>query len=176
MESVYFGAGCFWCVEAVFLRLNGVTEVVSGYMGGHIKNPSYREVCTGSTGHAEVIKVIFDPLVIPFNTLLDVFWTSHDPTTLNRQGADKGTQYRSAIFYTTESQKNDAEKSKSHVATQYWNDPIVTELKPAEVFYLAEDYHQHFYDNNPEQSYCAIVIPPKISKLQQKFSHLLKHN
>ena len=114
MESVYFGAGCFWCVEAVFLRLNGVTEVVSGYMGGHIKNPSYREVCTGSTGHAEVIKVIFDPLVIPFNTLLDVFWTTHDPTTLNRQGADKGTQYRSAIFYTTESQKM-MQKSLNHM-------------------------------------------------------------
>ncbi len=176
METVYFGAGCFWCVEAVFLRLIGVNDVVSGYMGGHIKNPSYREVCTGSTGHAEVIKVVFDPLVIPFNTLLDVFWTSHDPTTLNRQGADKGTQYRSAIFYTTENQKNDAEMSKLNVATQYWNDPIVTEIRTADVFYIAEDYHQHFYDNNPEQPYCSLVIPPKISKLQQKFSHLLKNN
>jgi len=176
METVYFGAGCFWCVEAVFFRLKGVDQVISGYMGGHIKNPAYREVCDGNTGHAEVIKVVFNPMIIPFNTLLDVFWTTHDPTTLNRQGADKGTQYRSAIFFTSENQKNEAELSKSNVATQYWNDPIITEINPADVFYVAEEYHQHFYENNPEQSYCSIVIPPKISKLQKRFSHLLKLN
>lgn len=174
METVYFGAGCFWCVEAVFLSLKGVDEVVSGYMGGHIKNPAYREVCTGNTGHAEVIKVIYNPNVISFRTLLDVFWTTHDPTTLNRQGADKGTQYRSVVFYTDENQKNDAEWSKEYVAPQYWNDEIVTEISPADIFYVAEDYHQHFYENNPDQSYCSVVIPPKISKLRQKFSHLLK--
>ncbi len=176
METVYFGAGCFWCVEAVFFRLKGVDQVISGYMGGHIKNPAYREVCDGNTGHAEVIKVVFNPMIIPFNTLLDVFWTTHDPTTLNRQGADKGTQYRSAIFFTSENQKNEAELSKSNVATQYWNDPIITEINPADVFYVAEEYHQHFYENNPEQSYCSIVIPPKISKLQKRYSHLLKLN
>lgn len=176
MQTVYLGAGCFWCVEAVFDRLLGVSEVKSGYMGGNIKNPSYREVCTGNTGHAEVIKVEFDDSIIDFKTLLDVFWTTHDPTTLNRQGADKGTQYRSAIFYTHESQKNEAESSKSTIATKYWNDPIVTEISPATVFYPAEEYHQQFYENNPDQTYCSIVIPPKITKLKQKFSHLLKTN
>ena len=176
MQTVYLGAGCFWCVEAVFDRLLGVSEVKSGYMGGNIKNPSYREVCTGNTGHAEVIKVEFDDSIIDFKTLLDVFWTTHDPTTLNRQGADKGTQYRSAIFYTHESQKNEAESSKSTIATKYWNDPIVTEISPATVFYPAEKYHQQFYENNPDQTYCSIVIPPKIAKLKQKFSHLLKTN
>ena len=176
MQTVYLGAGCFWCVEAVFDRLLGVSEVKSGYMGGNIKNPSYREVCTGNTGHAEVIKVEFDDSIIDFKTLLDVFWTTHDPTTLNRQGADKGTQYRSAIFYTHESQKNEAESSKSTIATKYWNDPIVTEISPATVFYPAEEYHQQFYENNPDQTYCSIVIPPKIAKLKQKFSHLLKTN
>jgi len=176
MQTVYLGAGCFWCVEAVFDRLLGVSEVKSGYMGGNIKNPSYREVCTGNTGHAEVIKVEFDDSIIDFKTLLDVFWTTHDPTTLNRQGADKGTQYRSAIFYTHESQKNEAESSKSTIATKFWNDLIVTEISPATVFYPAEDYHQQFYENNPDQTYCSIVIPPKIAKLKQKFSHLLKTN
>ena len=176
MQTVYLGAGCFWCVEAVFDRLLGVSEVKSGYMGGNIKNPSYREVCTGNTGPAEVIKVEFDDSIIDFKTLLDVFWTTHDPTTLNRQGADKGTQYRSAIFYTHESQKNEAESSKSTIATKFWNDLIVTEISPATVFYPAEDYHQQFYENNPDQTYCSIVIPPKIAKLKQKFSHLLKTN
>lgn len=174
METVYLGAGCFWCVEAVFQKLKGVVSVASGYMGGHIKNPAYREVCNGTTGHAEVIEVVYDPSVISFDTLLEVFWTTHDPTTLNRQGADRGTQYRSAIFYTTDNQKDISMDSKTNVASTLWNDPIVTEIVPADVFYKAEDYHQNYFETNPEQSYCAIVIPPKINKLKQKFSQLIK--
>lgn len=174
METVYLGAGCFWCVEAVFDRLKGVSEVVSGYMGGHVKNPSYREVCNGTTGHAEVIKVSFDKDIINFVDILKVFWTTHDPTTLNRQGADRGTQYRSAIFYTTEEQKNSSVDLKNSFANTIWDEPIVTEILPAGIFYIAEDYHQDYYQNNPDQGYCSIVIPPKISKLRSKFSHLLK--
>jgi len=174
MERVYLGAGCFWCVEAVFQKLRGVSSVVSGYMGGHVKNPAYREVCNGTTGHAEVIEVVYDPSLITFDTLLEVFWTTHDPTTLNRQGADRGTQYRSAIFYTTDSQRDIAVDSKGNVATTIWNDPIVTEIVPADAFYKAEDYHQNYFETNPAQSYCAIVIPPKINKLKQKFSQLIK--
>lgn len=174
METIYLGAGCFWCVEAVFDRLKGIEKVISGYMGGHIKNPSYREVCNGTTGHAEVIKVNYDPAIISLDAILDVFWTTDDPTTLNRQGADRGTQYRSAIFYSSDSQKDRAEWSMRHVATQYWDDPIVTEITAATVFYAAEDYHQDYYSQNPDQTYCSIVIPPKISKLTQKFAHLLK--
>jgi len=173
-ETVYFGAGCFWCVEAVFTALKGVSGVMSGYMGGHVKNPSYREVCLGTTGHAEVIRVDFDPSVISFRDLLRVFWVTHDPTTLNRQGADKGTQYRSAVFYTNEPQREAAQESKVDEAALIWSDPIVTEITPAGTFYVAEDYHQDFYANNPEQAYCAVVIPPKIAKLRQKFQHLLK--
>lgn len=173
-ETVYFGAGCFWCVEAVFTALKGVSGVMSGYMGGHVKNPSYREVCLGTTGHAEVIRVDFDPSVISFRDLLRVFWVTHDPTTLNRQGADKGTQYRSAVFYTNEPQREAAQESKVDEAALIWSDPIVTEITPAGTFYVAEDYHQDFYANNPEQAYCAVVIPPKIAKLKQKFQHLLK--
>lgn len=174
VETIYLGAGCFWCVEAVFDKLNGVHKVVSGYMGGHVKNPCYREVCNGTTGHAEVIKVDFDAEIISLETLLEVFWTTHDPTTLNRQGADRGTQYRSAIFYTSDVQKEKAIWSKSNVANTYWDDTIVTEITLADVFYPAEDYHQDYYNLNPNQTYCSIVIPPKINKLKQKFSHLLK--
>lgn len=174
VETIYLGAGCFWCVEAVFDRLKGVHNVVSGYMGGHIKNPCYREVCNGTTGHAEVIKVDFDAEVISLKTILDVFWTTHDPTTLNRQGADKGTQYRSAIFYNSEEQRDLALWSKVNVGATYWDDPIVTEIKKADVFYPAEEYHQDYYNLNPDQTYCSIVIPPKLNKLKQKFSHLLK--
>lgn len=174
METVYFGAGCFWCVEAVFDRLKGVNEVESGYMGGHVDNPSYREVCNGTTGHAEVVKLVFDPDVISFDDILQVFWTTHDPTTLNRQGADKGTQYRSAIFYTTEDQKITSLDSKASFATIVWNEPILTEVTPASKYYKAENYHQDYYSNNPDQGYCAMVIPPKISKLRAKFLHLLK--
>lgn len=173
-ETVYFGAGCFWCVEAVFTAIKGVSGVMSGYMGGHVKNPSYREVCLGTTGHAEVIRVDFDPSVISFRDLLRVFWVTHDPTTLNRQGADKGTQYRSAVFYTNEPQREASQESKVDEAALIWSDPIVTEITPAGTFYVAEDYHQDFYANNPEQAYCAVVIPPKIAKLRQKFQHLLK--
>jgi len=175
METVYLGAGCFWCVEAVFQKLKGVDTVVSGYMGGHIKNPAYREVCAGTTGHAEVIKVEFDPSVLSFEKLLEVFWTTHDPTTLNRQGGDRGTQYRSAIFYTSEEQRLKAEWSKGNVATQIWNDPIVTEITGESPFYTAEDYHQNYYISNPNQSYCSIVIPPKIQKLKQKFGEYVQN-
>ncbi|MFZ1750393.1 MAG: peptide-methionine (S)-S-oxide reductase MsrA [Saprospiraceae bacterium] len=173
METIYLGAGCFWCVEAVFVRLKGVQSVDSGYMGGHIKNPAYREVCNGTTGHAEVIKIDFDPAIISLATILEVFWTTHDPTTLNRQGADRGTQYRSAIFYTDDRQKEIAEHSKINVATPLWDDPIVTEITPADIYYKAEAYHQEYYANNPNQQYCSIVIPPKLAKLHQKFNHLL---
>ncbi len=174
METIYLGAGCFWCVEAVFQRLQGVVSVASGYMGGHIKNPAYREVCTGMTGHAEVIEVVFDPNVISLSTLLQVFWTTHDPTTLNRQGADRGTQYRSGIFYTTENQKDIAIESRDNIASTLWEDPIVTEISKAGAFYKAEGTHQNYYESNTEQSYCTFVISPKINKLKQKFSHLLK--
>ena len=139
MDVIYFGAGCFWCVEAVFERLNGVSDVVSGYMGGHVKNPAYREVCNGTTGHAEVVKIEYLSEIISYEDLLRIFWTTHDPTTLNRQGADRGTQYRSAIFYTTEVQRIASLESKSNYATEMWQDPIVTEIKPAGDFYLAEN-------------------------------------
>lgn len=174
METIYFGAGCFWCVEAVFIRLKGVITVTSGYMGGHVENPAYREVCNGTTGHAEVIQVVFDPEIIAFNDLLKVFWTTHDPTTLNRQGGDRGTQYRSAIFYSNELQRLASIDSRSTFATELWEDSIVTEISVADTFYTAEDYHQDYYMNNPDQGYCSVVIPPKISKLKSKFSHLLK--
>lgn len=174
VETVYLGAGCFWCVEAIFEKLKGVNSVVSGYMGGHVKNPCYREVCSGTTGHAEVVKVDFDPAIIVFEELLDVFWTTHDPTTINRQGADRGTQYRSSIFYTSDTQKEKALWSRANVANTYWDDPIVTEILPADEFYRAEDYHQNFYKLNPTQTYCSIVIPPKIDKLKSKFNHLIK--
>ncbi|MBK9734618.1 MAG: peptide-methionine (S)-S-oxide reductase MsrA [Saprospiraceae bacterium] len=173
METVYLGAGCFWCVEAIFQNLKGVISVSSGYMGGHIKNPAYREVCNGTTGHAEVIEVIFDSAIIDFDKILEVFWASHDPTTLNRQGADTGTQYRSVIFYTTELQKNKAEASKSDMAIQIWSNPIVTEITSASVYYKAEAYHQNYFNNNENQSYCAIVINPKLKKFRERYAHLI---
>ena len=144
-EIATFGAGCFWCVEAVFQELKGVLKVESGYMGGAIPNPTYREVCTGTTGHAEVTRITFDPTIISYEELLEVLWTTHDPTTLNRQGADAGTQYRSAIFYHSDEQKSKAEKSKKEVATTIWDSPIVTEIVPADTFYPAEEYHQDYY-------------------------------
>jgi peptide-methionine (S)-S-oxide reductase len=176
MEVIYLGAGCFWCVEAVFSMLKGVVSVTSGYMGGHIKNPSYREVCQGTTGHAEVIKVEYNPLEIKVEDIFKVFWTTHDPTTINRQGADRGSQYRSAIFYTTPSQKMMAEDLKENFAKNIWEAPIVTEIKESTSFYPAEDYHQSFFHKNPDQAYCTITIPPKINKVKNKFSHLLKSN
>ena len=163
-EIATVGGGCFWCMEAVFERLPGVISVKSGFSGGHTENPSYREVCTGTTGHAEVIQITFDPVKISYNKILDVFWQAHDPTTLNRQGADEGTQYRSIILYHGEKQKLEAEKSKLQ-AQGHHKSPIVTEIVPFEKFYPAEDYHQGYYDANSQQPYCQLVITPKLQKL-----------
>ena len=173
-EIATFGAGCFWCVEAVFQELKGVMKVESGYMGGTTDNPTYREVCSGETGHAEVTRITFDPSVIKYEELLEVLWTSHDPTTLNRQGADVGTQYRSAIFYYSDEQRQKAEKSKSDVATAIWDKPIVTEIVPASTFYPAEEYHQDYFANNPNAGYCRIVIAPKVEKVRHTFTDKLK--
>ena len=159
-----FGAGCFWCVEAVFERLPGVNSVTSGYSNGHDPDPDYKKVCTGGTGHAEVVRIEFDPAVISFAKLLDVFWRAHDPTTLNQQGADRGTQYRSGIYFHDEAQREIAEKSKAEAA-DLWEAPIVTEIAPLENYHPAEDYHQDFYRNNPGNPYCLISIPPKLKKL-----------
>ena len=173
-EVATFGAGCFWCVEAVFQELNGVLKVESGYMGGSLNDPTYRDVCSGTTGHAEVARVTFDPSVITYEELLEVLWTTHDPTTLNRQGADAGTQYRSAIFYYDDIQKQKAETSKAKVAPTIWDRPIVTEIVPASKFYPAEAYHQDYYANNPNAGYCQIVINPKIEKVRIKYKDKLK--
>lgn len=173
-EIATFGAGCFWCVEAVFQELKGVLKVESGYMGGAIPNPTYREVCTGTTGHAEVTRITFDPTVISYEELLEVLWTTHDPTTLNRQGADAGTQYRSAIFYHSDEQKSKAEKSKKDVATTIWDSPIVTEIVAADTFYPAEEYHQDYYALNPNAGYCRAVISPKVAKVRATFTDKLK--
>lgn len=174
-EIATLGAGCFWCVEAVFQSLDGVISVESGYSGGSTKNPSYREVCGGRTGHAEVVHIVFDPEIISFAELLEVFWRTHDPTTLNRQGADVGTQYRSVIFYHTPEQKAIAEKSKKDAnAAGLWPNPIVTEIAPFTRFYKAEEYHQNYYRDNPNQPYCRVVIDPKISKLRKQFADKLR--
>ena len=174
LETATLGAGCFWCVEAVFLELKGVHEVVSGYTGGAVKNPSYQQVCTGMTGHAEVVQITFDPGVVSFSDLLYVFWRTHDPTTLNRQGADVGTQYRSAIFYHNEKQKIAAESSKRETdAEELWQNPIVTEIVPAADFYAAEEYHQNYFALNSYQPYCQIVINPKLQKLREEFGDKL---
>ena len=172
-ETITLGAGCFWCVEAVFENLKGVHSAVSGYMGGSIKNPSYREVCTGRTGHAEVVQVHYDPAVISTATLLEVFFATHDPTTLNRQGADAGTQYRSAIFFHSEVQEQEAKDAITR-ATRDWQHAIVTEVTQASAFYKAEDYHQAYYEQNGEAPYCRAVILPKMRKLNTGFQHLLK--
>ncbi len=172
-ETATLAAGCFWCVEAVFVRLRGVAGVVSGYAGGTVENPTYEEVCTGRTGHAEAIQITFDPEVISFGEILEVFWRSHDPTTLNRQGADHGTQYRSAIFCHDERQREIALASKRE-AQALWPDPVVTEIVPFTGFYRAEGYHQEFYRYNREQPYCRIVIAPKIAKLEKEFAPRLK--
>lgn len=175
IETATFGAGCFWCVEAIFQDLKGVHSVKSGYSGGHVKNPSYKEVCTGSTGHAEVTQIEFDPSVISFEDLLYVFWRTHDPTTMNRQGADVGTQYRSVIFYHSEKQKEIAEKSKKETdASDLYSDPIVTQIEPFTNYYPAEDYHQDYYNLNPNQPYCRLVIDPKVQKFKKKFKDKLK--
>lgn len=164
LETATFGAGCFWCVEAVFESLDGVKAVESGYMGGKTEDPTYREVSSGETGHAEVTRVYFDPGVISYETLLDWLWRSHDPTTLNRQGADVGTQYRSAVFYHSEEQRKVAEASKA-AAQSMFDSPIVTEISPASTFYVAEDYHQDYYKQNKSAPYCQMVIRPKLKKL-----------
>lgn len=171
LETITLGAGCFWCTEAVFQRLKGVEKVESGYSGGKISNPTYKEVVSGLTGHAEVIQVTFDPSAISLEKILEVFWKTHDPTTLNRQGADVGTQYRSAIFYHNEAQLNTATKLKTLLnAEKIWNKPIVTEITKFEKFYKAEDYHQNYYNNNPNQGYCQFVIVPKLEKFEKLFS------
>jgi peptide-methionine (S)-S-oxide reductase len=166
-ERATFGGGCFWCLEAVFERLNGVVAATSGYAGGQKDDPTYKEVCSGKTGHAEVIQIEFEPGKISFSQLLEVFWAAHDPTTLNRQGADVGTQYRSVIYYQNEAQRVAAEKSKTEAQTQFI-DPIVSEIQPLTRFYPAEGYHQDYYRNNESQPYCQAVIRPKLEKLKKK--------
>jgi peptide-methionine (S)-S-oxide reductase len=174
-DTATFGAGCFWCVEAIFQQLIGVEDVVSGYSGGHIKNPTYKEVCTGTTGHAEVCQIKYDPAVISYEDLLEVFWSVHNPTTLNRQGGDIGTQYRSAIFYHNDTQKSLAEAYKARLDSEnIWEDPVVTEIVPFEAFYTAEDYHQEYYFENTSQPYCSMVITPKVEKFRKVFKTKLK--
>lgn len=166
-DKATFGAGCFWCVEAVFERIDGVISVVAGYAGGTKQNPTYEEVCTGKTGHAEVAQITYDPAKTSYERLLDVFWEAHDPTTLDRQGADVGTQYRSVIFYHNEKQKAAAEKSKNE-AQKKFRDHIVTEIQPLTQFYEAENYHQDYFRNNPNAPYCRFVIKPKLDKLKHR--------
>lgn len=174
-EIAIFGNGCFWCTEAIFMQLKGVESVLPGYSGGKIKNPSYKEVCTGNTGHAEVIQIIFDPNTISFRELLEVFFYTHDPTTLNRQGNDVGTQYRSAIFYNSKNQKDDAELIIRQLeAERVYDRRIVTEITAFDVFYPAEDYHQNYYNNNKDQPYCRAVINPKLDKFVKKYQAKLK--
>lgn len=172
-EVATLGGGCFWCVEAVFQDLKGVLQVESGYSGGHVDNPSYREICNGTTGHAEVIRVTFDPGVITFREILEIFFSFHDPTTLNRQGNDAGTQYRSAIFYHSPGQKADAEEIKKS-EQENWSDTIVTEITPFVKYYKAEDYHQNYYKEHQSQPYCSVVISPKVRKLREKYRDKLK--
>ena len=175
-ETATFANGCFWCTEAIFEELKGVKNATSGYAGGTSENPTYKEVCSGTTGHAECLQIIYDPAVISFDELLEVFWETHDPTTLNRQGADAGTQYRSAVFYHSEEQKQKAEKYKAELdKSGAFNKPIVTEITPAGKFYPAENYHQQYYENNENLNpYCKIVIRPKLDKFRKVFKDMLK--
>lgn len=174
-EVATLGGGCFWCTEAVFTELKGVEKVESGYSGGTLQNPTYQEVCSGRTGHAEVVQVTFDPNVISYEELLKIFFTAHDPTTPNRQGADVGTQYRSIILYHNEQQRLTAEKVIREVAAEgIWNAPIVTKLEPFTAFYKAEPYHQEYFKNNPRQPYCQLVIAPKVRKFREHYSNRLK--
>ncbi|NBP68387.1 MAG: peptide-methionine (S)-S-oxide reductase [Cytophagia bacterium] len=175
VEVATFGNGCFWCTEAIFQRVEGVEKVVSGYIGGSVKNPTYKEVCTGLTGHAEAIEITFDPRKISFTELLEIFWQTHDPTTLNRQGADVGTQYRSAVFYHSDIQKKLAEEYKQKLnASGAFDKPIVTEITQASVFYPAENYHQNYYNLNGKAPYCAYVIAPKLEKFEKVFGKKIK--
>jgi peptide-methionine (S)-S-oxide reductase len=175
IKRIYLGAGCFWCVEAVFQNLKGVLSVKSGYMGGQTDNPTYKDICTGTTGHAEVILVEYDESHIPIDVLMEIFWSTHDPTTPNQQGADKGTQYRSCIYYTDETQLEAALRTRDEIAAQLYKDAIVTEIKAAEKFYPAEDYHQNYYSNNQYQPYCAYVITPKLVKLIKNYKEHLQN-
>lgn len=175
IEIATLAGGCFWCLEAVYDQLKGVVDVVSGYMGGHAVNPSYEAVCTGRTGHAEVVQVKYDASQVTFQDLLDVFFTIHDPTTLNRQGADVGTQYRSAVFYHTPEQKRITDETIQRLNAQgLWRDPIVTEVTEAADFYVAEDYHQEYFARNPYQGYCQVVVAPKVAKFRKVYLERLK--
>lgn len=177
MDTATLGAGCFWCVEAVFQQLEGVESVVSGYAGGFVKNPAYKEVCNGTTGHAEVAQIIFDPSKISYEELLEVFWQTHDPTTLNRQGNDVGSQYRSSVFYHSDEQKEKAEFYKAKLnESGAFQSPIVTEIVEINNYYPAEDYHQNYYNDNSSQPYCAYVVKPKVEKVRKAFAEKLKKN
>jgi peptide-methionine (S)-S-oxide reductase len=173
-ETAVFGGGCYWCTEAIYQMLPGVKSVASGFAGGAKENPTYKEVCAGTTGHAEVIQIEYDPKVISYEKLLDTFWEAHDPTTLNRQGNDVGTQYRSIVLYKTEAEKAAAEKSKA-AAQKNFNSPIVTEIVPLKKFWKAEDYHQNYYRTNPNEGYCRMVIRPKVEKFEKKLKASDKH-
>jgi len=174
-QTAVFGGGCFWCIEAVFQRLTGVTKVESGYMGGHVDNPTYRQVCGGGTGHVEIVRVTFNPQQISYRDLLEVFFTVHDPTTLNRQGNDTGEQYRSVIFYENEEQHRIAEEMIAELtAAKAFSEPIVTAIEPASRFYKAEDYHQNYYNENSRQPYCMFVISPKLAKFETKFGEKMR--
>ena len=174
-EIATLGGGCFWCLEAVFDKLNGVISVESGYTGGQTTHPTYEDICTGTTGHAEVVRISFDSAVISFQEILDVFFTIHDPTTLNRQGNDRGTQYRSVIYYHSPAQKEAAEKMVAELnKTNEWDSPLVTEVTPAVTFYPAEDYHQEYFEHHPQQPYCMAVVAPKVVKASKKFAEKLK--
>jgi len=175
LQEATFGGGCFWCTEAVFLDVKGVTKVVSGYSGGTVKNPSYKEVCPGLTGHAEATRITFDPKLVSYADLLEIFWNTHDPTTLNRQGADEGTQYRSVIFYHNDEQRKTAEEYKAQLeASHTYKNKIVTEISPLTNFYPAEDYHQNYFALNGNQPYCQYVIRPKVDKFKKQFKNKLK--
>lgn len=175
LDTATFGAGCFWCIEAVFQEVKGVVSVTSGYTGGTTKNPTYEEICTGRTGHAEVARIVFDTTLVSFDELLEIFWQTHDPTTLNQQGNDVGTQYRSAVFYHNEEQRSKAEHYKKQLdASGAWDKPLVTEITPLGEFYPAENYHQNYYRNNPNQGYCRYVIQPKMEKFRKVFKDKLK--
>ncbi len=174
-EVITLGGGCFWCMDAVFTNVRGVEQVVSGYSGGAAANPTYEDVCTGTTGHAEVVQITFDPSVVPLRALLRVFFTLHDPTTRDRQGNDVGAQYRSVVLYRNEAQRRAAEDVIREIeSSKVWDDEIVTELKPFERFYTAEDYHQDYYGKNPSQPYCVAVIKPKVAKLRKTYLEMLK--
>ncbi len=177
LEQATFGAGCFWCVEAIYELVEGIEHVESGYSGGHVENPSYRQVTTGRTGHVEVARIYYDPEVISYEQLLSVLWHTHNPTTLNRQGNDVGPMYRSVIFYHNDEQKVIAEKSlKETDASGLWEDPIVTTIEPLTNYYVAENYHQDYFENNPNAGYCSYVIAPKVKKFKKEFKHLLTEN